>query len=97
PPDVQHGTQVLFFHLGENESMQALKLMQQLRAKGISCELYHEQAKFDKQFKYAERKNIGHVVMIGSEELAKGMCTLKNLSTGKQEQILQSELLNRTF
>lgn len=97
PPDVQHDTQVLFFHLGETESMQALKLMQQLRAKGISCELYHEQAKFDKQFKYAERKNIGHVVMIGSEELAKGMCTLKNLFTGTQESILQSELLQKNF
>jgi histidyl-tRNA synthetase len=57
----------------------------------------NSQAKFDKQFKYAERKNIGHVVMIGSEELATARCTLKNLSTGTQESILQSELLQKSF
>ena len=28
---------------------------EQLRAAGIRCELYHEQAKFDKQFKHAEK------------------------------------------
>ena len=32
--------------------------MQQLRNKNIRCELYHENVKFDKQFKYAEKKNI---------------------------------------
>src|SRR5712671_269756 len=53
PPDVYSGTQVLFFNLGEKESKTAFELMQQLRGKGVRSELYHEQAKFDKQFKYA--------------------------------------------
>ena len=97
PADVQYGTQCLFFNLGAAESMQALKLMQQLRAKGISCELYHEQAKFDKQFKYAERKNIAYAIIIGSEELTEGMCTLKHLSKGTQERIPQSDLLQYHF
>lgn len=97
PADVQHGTQCLFFNLGAAESIQALKLMQQLRAKGISCELYHEQAKFDKQFKYAERKNIAYAIIIGSEELTEGMCTLKHLSKGTQERIPQSDLLQYHF
>lgn len=97
PPDVQHGTQCLFFNLGEAESMQAIQLMQKLRLKDVSCELYHEQAKFDKQFKYAERKNIAYAVIIGSEELLQGVCMLKNLSNGTQERLSQSDLLEYRF
>ena len=94
-PSVAHsGTQVLFFNLGIEESKTAFALMQQLRAKGISCELYHEQAKFDKQFKYAERKNIQTAVMIGSKELEDGTCVIKKLGKGEQQVLKQQELLD---
>ena len=94
-PSVAHsGTQVLFFNLGMEESKTAFALMQQLRAKGISCELYHEQAKFDKQFKYAERKNIQIAVMIGSKELEDGTCVIKKLGKGEQQVLKQQELLD---
>ena len=94
-PSVAHsGTQVLFFNLGMEESKTAFALMQQLRAKGISCELYHEQAKFDKQFKYAERKNIQTAVMIGSKELEDGTCVIKKLGKGEQQVLKQQELLD---
>ena len=94
-PSVAHsGTQVLFFNLGMEESKTAFALMQQLRAKCISCELYHEQAKFDKQFKYAERKNIQTAVMIGSKELEDGTCVIKKLGKGEQQVLKQLELLD---
>ena len=92
PTAVQAGTRVLFFNLGEAESKKAFALMQQLRGNGIACELYHENSKFDKQFKYAEKKNIGYAVIIGSKELAEGNCTVKNLQTSKQETLLQDQL-----
>lgn len=87
PEDVHSGTQVLFFNLGIAESKKAFHLIQELRVKGIRCELFHENSKFDKQFKYAERKNIPFVVMIGSKELESGTCNVKDLRTGKQEVI----------
>lgn len=93
PDQVQIGTQVLFFHLGEAESRAAFALAQQLRGKGIRSELYHEQAKFDKQFKYAEKKNIPFVVIIGSEESALGICKIKDIRKGVQSEISFEELL----
>ena len=92
PTEVQAGTQLLFFNLGEAESRTAFGLMQQLRAKGISCEIYHEQAKFDKQFKYAEKKNIKFIAILGSKELAENTCVIKNLATGKQDTLPQQEI-----
>ena len=97
PADVHVGTQVLFFNLGEEESKTAFNLMQQLRNKNIRCELYHESVKFDKQFKYAEKKNIPYVVIIGSKEVENKTCTIKNLLQNSQQTISQQELLNYNF
>jgi histidyl-tRNA synthetase len=92
PATVQTGTQVLFFNLGANECKKAFELMQQLRDRGIACELFHEQAKFDKQFKYAEKKGIAYAVIIGDQELANETCTVKNLLAGTQETMPQATL-----
>lgn len=97
PADVHIGTQVLFFNLGENESKAAFNVMQQLRHKNIRCELYHENVKFDKQFKYAEKKNIPYAVIIGSKEMEEKNCTIKNLLQNSQQTISQQELLNYIF
>lgn len=97
PEDVHIGTQVLFFNLGEKESQTAFGLMQQLRQKNIRCELYHESSKFDKQFKYAEKKNIPHVIIIGSKEMEDKTCTIKTLSSGEQKTIAFADVLNYKF
>lgn len=92
PGEVQTGTQVLFFNLGDVESKQAFALMQQLRSVGVRCEIYHETAKFDKQFKYAEKKHIPLVIIIGSQELQTKTCIVKNIKTGIQDTLDQSGL-----
>ena len=97
PEDVHIGTQVLFFNLGEEESKVAFGLMQQLRSKNTRCELYHENVKFDKQFKYAEKKNIPYVVIIGSKELENKNCVIKDLKSGKQETVSFDQLLQHHF
>ena len=97
PTAVHSGTRVLFFNLGEDEGKTAYQLMQQLRLKGISSEIYHEQAKFDKQFKYAEKKNIPFAIIIGSKELDEKNCLLKDLRTGEQHEISFSNLSSYEF
>ncbi len=94
PEQIHVGTKVLFFNLGDEECKTAFQLMHQLRNKNLACELYHEQAKFEKQFKYAEKKNIPFAVIIGSKELAEGTCTIKNLKKGNQESVSTEKLLD---
>lgn len=97
PEEVHAGTRVLFFNLGENESRNAFALMQKLRQRNVSCELYHEAAKFDRQFKYAEKKNIPWIVIIGSKEMEEKTCSIKDLQRGVQQTITQQGLLNYEF
>jgi histidyl-tRNA synthetase len=97
PEEVQKGTKILFFNLGEAESKKAYELMQTLRSCGIAAELFHENSKLDKQFKYAEKKSIPYVVILGNKELAEGTCNIKNIQTGEQKTIQQTELINELF
>ncbi len=97
PPDTNEGTQLFFLNLGEEESKKSFMLMQQLRNNGICCELYPEQIKLDKQYKYAEKKNIPYIIVIGSKELAANTCKIKNQKTGTKKSLHQSELINHSF
>ncbi len=97
PTEVQVGTKVLFFNLGEVESKKAFELMQQLRANNISCELFHETTKFEKQFKYADKKRIPYAIMIGKKELEENTCIIKNLVSGEQTTIAEKDLFAFNF
>jgi histidyl-tRNA synthetase len=97
PGEVHTGTQVLFFNLGDKESKIAFTLMQQLRDKNIRCELYPEQAKFDKQFKYAENRNIPYAIIIGSKEVEEKTCVVKDLRKGEQQAIPANKLIDFSF
>ena len=95
PEDIQKGTTILFFNTGHEELKQIISVAQQLRKEGISSEIFHEASKFDKQFKYAEKKSIPFVGILGSREIEQGTCMLKNLLTGEQVEVKQSELPRR--
>jgi histidyl-tRNA synthetase len=97
PTSVDHTTQVLFFNLGESEAKIAYGQMMELRAKKIACEMYPEKSKFDKQFKYAEKKGIPYIAIIGTEEVNKKECTIKNLSTGTQTTVSFTDLAGFQF
>jgi histidyl-tRNA synthetase len=71
--------------------------MQQLRSNNIPAELYTETAKFDKQFKYAEKKNIPYVAIVGSKEMEEKTCIIKTLQTGIQQTVPQAELIHFKF
>ena len=94
PKTVDQGTKVLFFNLGEVESKAAYQLLQSVRQNEIAAEIFHEAAKMDKQFKYAEKKNIPFVVIIGSRELENKTCVLKNLNSGEKKTFFFEEFLD---
>ena len=85
PAEINKTTTALFLNLGENESRLAFNEMQKLRDAGISCELFYGQSKLDKQFKYATKKNIPFAIIIGSDEIAKQACVIKDLVKGEQQ------------
>lgn len=92
PKELQTNTTVLFFNMGNEESLFSFQFLHTLRSKGVSCELFHENVKLDKQFKYAEKRNIPYIVIIGSKEKEAGEAVVKNLTSGVQQNIKLEEI-----
>ena len=56
--------------------------------------VYPESAKMKKQMEYANRRGVPYVAILGSDELAAGTVTVKNMGSGEQQSIAQAELIN---
>ena len=97
PDDIEQGTKVLFFNLGEEENKTAYSLLQQVRKAGVPAEIFHEPQKFDKQFKYAEKKNIPFVIIIGSKEVTEKTAVVKDLRNGEQQKVAFDNLKQFSF
>ena len=75
---------VLFINFGEEEAFYGLETIKILRENSIKSELYPDAAKLKKQMNYANKRDIGFVVLVGSSELENKNYTLKNMKTGDQ-------------
>lgn len=95
PADTCATTKVIFMNFGDAEAKRSLKYVMQLRKEGISAELYPESSKMKKQMTYANGKNIPFVAMVGETELAEGKVALKNMSTGEQELLDISKVIEK--
>lgn len=85
---------VMVGNFGPDTLDQSLKLTSLLRQNNIATIFYPDADKIGKQFKYASEKNIPFVALIGSNESAKNEVTLKDMATGVQKTIKQSEIVD---
>ena len=79
PETLRTAPQFLFLNLGYNEAEVAMQAITALRRQGISAELYPDAAKWDKQFKYAEKRGVPYVIRSIEQEVY----SVKNLATGE--------------
>ncbi|MDE6079459.1 MAG: histidine--tRNA ligase [Duncaniella sp.] len=84
PASLSSSVKVMFANLGEQEAMASLRLIKEVRAAGISAELYPEAAKMKKQMSRADALAVPFVAIIGSDELARREVTLKDMTSGTQ-------------
>ena len=95
PENAVSGTKILFLNFGAQESAFCISAIAKLRAKGVSAEIYPDSVKMKKQMSYANALNIPYVAIVGSDELASGKVTLKDMVTGTQEQLDVDTLIER--
>ena len=93
PKDATQGVRLLFINFGEREATRCLQLARQVRAAGISAEVYPDAAKMKKQMSYANARQIPFVALIGEQELADGTISLKNMTTGEQQTLSPEQLI----
>jgi len=55
-----------------------------LRAGGVRTQLYTEKKKFKARMSYADKLGVPFVVLVGEDEIAEGVVSLKNMRSGEQ-------------
>ncbi len=94
PPSVAAGTRVMLVNFGETEARFALGMIEKIRAKGISAELYPDAVKLKKQMNYADKNNIAYVLMVGKDEIDTGIFTLKDMENGEQKKLSFEQIID---
>ncbi len=93
PKDLTTPAKVLVTLTDEYLLDNCLKIAALLRLNGIATYLYPTVARLDKQLKFADKKGVPYVIILGTQEAAADLVSLKDLSTGKQINLPVEELV----
>ncbi len=80
-----NGTQVLVTTFDQKTLSISLQTSSKLRKNKIRTEVFPGLEKLEKQLKYADKKGIPYVIIIGPYEVEKNVVKLKNMKTGEQK------------
>lgn len=94
PAEARTATQVMFVNFGAAEAAASMKMIKELRAAGVSAEIYPDSAKMKKQMAYANATGVPFVAMVGESEMAQGKMALKDMATGEQAVVTPAEAVS---
>ncbi|MCB0704198.1 MAG: histidine--tRNA ligase [Saprospiraceae bacterium] len=93
PKEAEENIQLILIAFDEASHRYAFKCLQKIRSAGIKAELYPDPIKLKKQMAYANARNTPYIALAGSNEMEKGMLSLKNMESGVQEDKSLDEII----
>ena len=81
---VEKQTPVLICIFDEKYMDYYVRILNLLRAKNISAEIYAGSSNIKSQLKYADKRGCNFVILCGDDEVSKNSVTIKNLKIGKK-------------
>ncbi|MFD2098337.1 histidine--tRNA ligase [Flagellimonas iocasae] len=85
PDSLDTSLDVLCLNFGKEEALAGLRLVSSLRKAGLRADLYPSDTKVQKQFKYADKRGVPYVILLGEQELTNGNFVVKNMKSGDQK------------
>lgn len=85
---------VFIAFIGDKAKAFGLKLARDLRQEGISVRMDNLARNIKGQFKYADRLNAKYTIVIGEDELDRGIVSLKNMEKSEQKEVRFDELVS---
>lgn len=80
--------------LESQNSLKGFEVISELRRNGITAEMDYLGRTLKSQMRQADAFNSTHTILIGEDEIKSGTFTVKNMENGRQEKILQKNLLD---
>ncbi len=85
PPD--EGVEVFIAVMGDRAKAFGLKLCREMRQKGIVAEMDTLARNIKGQFKYADRLHAKYTLIIGDNEIEKGVVSVKDMANSSQKEV----------
>ena len=86
-PALDGGPQVYLAPIGDDERGKAFALTAELRALGVRAETDLVGRSLKAQMKYADKLGAQNTIVLGTDELSAGECTLLHMATGEKKRI----------
>ncbi|MDD2679872.1 MAG: histidine--tRNA ligase [Candidatus Omnitrophica bacterium] len=84
---------VYLISLGEPAKLEGLKILATLRKNGVPCDTNYEDKSLKGSLRKANDLNSRLVLIIGDNEIEKGVITLKDMASGKQKEVKTKDIL----
>lgn len=91
---IEEETRVMIVNFGSQEVRALLPLARQLRQAGFATEVYPSADKMKKQMAYANERACRYVLLAGSQELADGRISIKDMQSGEQVDVSLQEAVD---
>jgi histidyl-tRNA synthetase len=91
-PEMPSTTKVLVTVFSPNSVKESILFAKELRSAGVTVDLYTTPDKLEKQLKYADKKGIRYVAILGEDEIQSGTVMLKDMKEKKQEKVKREDL-----
>ena len=85
---------VLILPMTEDLS-EAISLATDLRAAGVSTQIYTEKKKFKAKMNYADKLKVPYVYFLGEDEINAGVVSCKDMRTGEQVKLPRAEAVEK--
>jgi histidyl-tRNA synthetase len=82
---------VFFVTLTPAARLRAMKLASALREEGIACDLDFAERSAKGQFRQADRSGAAYAAILGEDELARGVCTVRDMSSGEERAVIVAD------
>ena len=91
-PAPQEGTQVYIVALGDAAQRQVFELASELRAQGIRTERSFGGGSMKSQMKRADRSGATFVLLLGDDEAAKGVLSVRHMAESRQSEVKRGDI-----
>ena len=94
-PETEEGSDAFIVAMGDAAKEEAFRLLTELRDAGLSARMDYAGRSMKSQMKQADKANARYALILGEDELAKGVVTLRNMESSAQEQVGREEIVNK--
>ncbi len=94
-PDIGERTDAFVVVMGDEARSEGFRLLCELRDAGFSAIMDYAGRSMKSQMKQADKTKARYALILGGDELSKGVVTLRNMESSGQAEIARDEIINK--